>query len=162
MTTQKGREIVIKDHVILIDDEDFPMVSRMNWHIKKDKNTFYAYSNVKIGGKSTSISLHRFISGMVSSDIDHKNRNGLDNRKENLRYATRKQNSYNRVRKNSYGYRGVYKPKDSSNYSFQIQKDGKRVCKHGYITPEEAARAYDQESLKLHGEFGIRNFPEES
>lgn len=64
----------------------------------------------------------------------------------------------NRVRKNKHGYRGVFKPKDTPHYSFQIQLNGKKFTKHGYKTAEDAARAYDLKNKELHGEFGIRNF----
>lgn len=154
----KPREFKIKDQTVIVDEEDYPIVSRMKWHLKKDKNTFYAYANIKVGGKQTSLGLHRFISGMTASQVDHKNRNGLDNRKSNLRYSTNQQNCCNRVRKNAFGYRGVYQPKGTSTYSFQIQCKGIKHHGHGFITPEMAAMAYDEASLRLHGEFGVRNF----
>lgn len=158
MTDQvKAREFWIKDQKVLVDEEDYPVVSRLKWHLKKDKKTSYAYTNIKIGGVQTTLSLHRFITGMSSGQIDHVNRNGLDNRKSNLRYATNSQNSCNRIRKNSHGYRGVYR-RASGVYAFQIQKDGRKYHEGGFLTPEEAALAYDFKSEELHGEFGIRNF----
>lgn len=154
----KPRELEIDGHFILIDEEDYPIVSRFSWHIKPNRNTFYALTNVRIGGRQTQVSMHRLIMGLPSSEIDHKNRNGLDNRKSNLRACTKKQNSYNRVRSNKFGFRGVYKPKNSSRYAIQIQKDGKKYHKRGFAAAEEAARAYDLLNKELHGEFGIRNF----
>lgn len=142
----------------ICDAEDRQFLERFKWHIKKDKKTSYVYTNVKIGGKQTSLSMHRLICGLVASEIDHINRDGLDNRKENLRFCSSKQNQCNRVRQNSHGYRGVYLPKNSSNFAFQIQFDGKKYQKSGFATAEAAARAYDEKSKEVHGEFGIRNF----
>lgn len=145
-------------HQIYVDEEDRPFLERFNWQVKPDKNTYYLKTNVKIGGKTTTISMHRLICGLVSSDIDHINRDGLDNRKANLRFATKAENSRNRVRKNLVGYRGVYKPKDSPFFAVQIQINGKKHHERGFETAEEAARRYDELSKEHHGEFGIRNF----
>lgn len=150
-------ELLIGGHTVLIDHEDFAFLSRFNWSIKRDKNTFYAITNVVIGGKQTSVSMHRLISGLVSSEIDHKDRNGLNNRKINLRFATKAENQRNRMRQNSTGYRGVYKTAEGS-FSAQIQIDGVKIHKHGFKTAEEAAGEYDKLSVQYHGDFGIRNF----
>lgn len=158
MSKTEVREFLINGLAVIVDAEDYPVVSRFTWHIKKDKKTFYAYTNIKIGGKQCGLSLHRLLTGIKESQCDHINRNGLDNRKENLRYATNKENSCNRVRENKYGFRGVYKPKKSPNFSFHIQKGDIRIRKHGFKTAEDAAKEYDKLSKELHGEFGIRNF----
>lgn len=152
---QAPRVIKVKEHTILVGAEDYPFLSRFTWHIKKDKNTFYAYTTVYFKYQ-TRISVHRLITRLRNVQVDHINRNGLDNRKENLRYCTNAENSRNRVRKNKYGYRGVYK-KDNT-FAFQIRAGGKWYGKFGFKTAEEAARAYDVKSKELHGEFGIRNF----
>ena len=160
MTQDKPpREIKVKEHTILVDAEDYPFLSRFTWHIKKDKNTFYAYTTVYFKYQ-TRISMHRLITRLRNVQVDHINRNGLDNRKENLRYCTNAENSRNRVRKNKYGYRGVYKPngKNKKAFAYQIRVDGKWYGEYGFQTAEEAARAYDKKSKELHGEFGIRNF----
>lgn len=143
-------------YAVLVDDDDRAFLERFSWHLKPDKKTFYLYTNVKIGGRTTSISMHRLICGLVSSEIDHINRNGLDNRKSNLRFSTSKENQRNRVRFNSHGYRGVYK--SGNQYSVQIQVNGKKKRAYGFKTPEEAARKYDEMCKEFHGEFGIKNF----
>lgn len=154
----KPRELEIYGHKVLVDEDDAPMIQRYTWHIRSNKGTFYANTNCWIRGKSFGLSMHRLITGMRKGMIDHKNRNGLDNRKENLRFCSARENSYNRVRKNQLGYRGVYKPANSSNFAMQIQANGKRYHKRGFKTAEEAARYYDKLNRELHGEFGIRNF----
>jgi len=159
MTNSNGpRQLKVKEHIILIDEEDWSVVSNYKWHVVPDKNTFYARTNMKVGKHNHSIPMHRLLTGMRDVEIDHINRNGLDNRRCNLRYASAKQNQCNRVRKNSFGYRGVYKPKNSSNYAVQIQFDGKKRHERGFKTPEAAAKRYDVLSKEWHGEFGIRNF----
>ena len=149
-------EFYIGSDLIIIDAEMMPIISKFTWHIKPDKKTKYVCTSAKIGGRNTSISMHRLLTGLSNSQIDHINRNGLDNRLINLRFATNKENSYNRERKNSLGFRGVYKHKN--NFAFQIQKDGKRYGGYGFLSAEDAAKAYDLKNKELHGEFGIRNF----
>lgn len=148
----------IGEHTVFCDSEDYAFLIRFNWTIQPDKKNFYARTNVNIGGKQTTVSMHRLVCSLVNSEIDHKNRNGLDNRKENLRFCTSKQNQCNRHRKNKFGFRGVYKAANEKHYSYQIQIDGKKYHERGFKTAEEAAKAYDLKSKELHGEFGIRNF----
>jgi hypothetical protein len=157
-TDDKPIEFWIDDHKTLVDEVNINIIKKFTWHVRQDKQTFYAFSNMKIGNKNHHISMHRLLTGFSSSEIDHINGNGLDNRECNLRFATRKQNSYNRRRKNSLGFRGVYKPKRSPYYAVQIQIEGKRLSRYGFKTAEEAARAYDKLNKELHGEFGVRNF----
>ncbi len=155
---KKPMDFKIKEQTVIIDEEDYPVISRFTWHVKKDKNTFYAYTQVKFGGKPCGLPMHRLVTGMSNSQIDHINRNGIDNRKENLRYCTNQQNSYNRVHFNKHGFRGVYIPRGCKKFAYQIAAGKKRRYKYGYETAAEAARGYDEASKELHGEFGIRNF----
>lgn len=157
----KVKQFYIGSHLVTVDDNMIPILCKYTWYVSPSKTTFYAATNVKIGGRNHILTMHRLITGMSSSDIDHINRNGLDNRIKNLRFASKKQNSYNRERYNKYGYRGVFKRSGCNNYAFQIQKDNKKVSKGGFSTAEDAGRAYDLECLRLHGEFGIINFPED-
>lgn len=154
----KVREIWVKNQCILIDEEMWPIVNKFTWHIKPDKKTYYAFTNIRINGKNCGLSMHRLLTGISSSEIDHKNRNGLDNRIDNLRFASKSQNSCNRIRKNKYGFRGVYVRGGKKDFSVQIQFEDKKIHKHGFKTAIEAAKEYDKLSKELHGEFGIRNF----
>lgn len=47
---------------------------KFTWQVRQQKKTFYAQTNVKIGGNSHIVAMHRLITGLVSSEIDHKNR----------------------------------------------------------------------------------------
>lgn len=150
-------EMRIGEHIVSVDSEMVHFLQRFTWYIKTDKNTHYAMTSVKIGGKNHALSMHRLLTGMVTGQIDHINNNGLDNRKVNLRYATNQQNSCNRVRNNRHGFRGVTHDHNNG-WRCQISVNGKRYGKAGFKTAEEAARAYDELSKEHHGEFGIRNF----
>jgi hypothetical protein len=94
--------------------------------------------------------------------VDHRNSDGLDNRRENLRIATKTQNAFNsRKRKNATSqFHGVHFKKLSDKWVACIQYRKKRMWL-GYFENEiEAARAYDRAALKYRKEFARLNFPE--
>lgn len=146
-------------HTVIVDYEMVPFLALYTWHITENHGNFYARTNMVINGKQRPVMMHRLLKGMKLKIVDHANGNSLDNRLDNLRFCTNRQNSANSFRPNKTGYRGVYKPKNSSNYSFQITlKTGERYSKHGFKTAKEAAKAYDEKAREVHGEYGRYNF----
>jgi hypothetical protein len=96
--------------------------------------------------------------------VDHRNTNGLDNRRSNLRLATYSQNNCNKAkRKNtSSRYVGVCFNKQLKRWGAYIKPQGKKIFL-GYFDNEiDAAHAYDAAARKYHGEFARLNFPEEA
>lgn len=91
--------------------------------------------------------------------VDHKNGDTLDNRRENLRLATRQQNRTNTgiQQNNTSGYKGVYR--SGSLWSASITVNYRKVSLGSYLDPEDAAKAYDVAALKYFGEFAKTNFP---
>ena len=86
--------------------------------------------------------------------LDHINRNVLDNRKSNLRLCTPSENNANRMmRIGKEGFRGVRKQKGRNKWQASIQKNGKKIFIGSFSNKEEAAKAYNDYSLKLFGEF---------
>lgn len=144
------KELIIKEHKILVDDEDYEMVSRFKWHISKtNKNNFYAMRHVVVNGKATKVYLHREILGNPLFPIDHKDQNGLNCQKENLRISDRSENGQNRRPYGAIPYLGVSIHKTM--FRVQIYFKGKR---YGglYKTPEEAALVYNDYAKRLYGE----------
>jgi len=92
--------------------------------------------------------------------IDHINHNGLDNRKANLRLATRAQNSRNRrpVGRGSSKYKGVTYRKSDGVFIADIRAGRKRIYLGCFKSETEAAKAYDAGAKKYHGEFASLNF----
>lgn len=141
----------------IVDPEDWERVSVYKWHTFKWKGRDNYYA--RVANKYDKFFLHQFIlpppPGM---EIDHINRNGLDNRKANLRVATKSQNCMNRVRLNSTGFRGVRR-QSSGGYQAMIRVGGKSFALGTYRTAAVAAQAYDDAARKHHGEFAVLNFP---
>ena len=150
-----------KDKVAIVDDEDYERVNAFKWQfLAASKNgDGYACRDIWIAGgkgKHYSYKLHHFI---MNSDntcvIDHINRDKLDNRKLNLRFATDAQNNYNVGLKsnNKSGYNGVYYDPKSNKWIAQI------LHKYlgGYNTKEDAALEYNKKAKQLFGEFAYLN-----
>jgi HNH endonuclease len=148
--------------VALVDDVDYPAVSQFKWHAQRAPNTFYALRKLpKVGGKSRRISLHRFLLGGVRR-IDHRDGDGLNNRRENLRPATTSQNAWGRCRKRagaSSKYRGVCWETSLQRWRADIEIRGKKLNLGRFVYEVEAAKAYDTAARRYFGEFASPNFP---
>lgn len=95
---------------------------------------------------------------MPSDSIDHINNNKQDNRLENLRIASAKDNSRNRglYRNSTTGLKGVSKLKNG-NFMSSICVDGKSIYLGAFDTPEQAHSEYCKAAEKLHGNFARFN-----
>lgn len=144
---------------VLIDAEDAPHVMVRKWQVLKVKKFLYAYATVD--GKK--VFLHRFLMNAPRGvEVDHKNGDGLDCRRSNMRLATHQQNMANQrlsVRNKS-GYKGVcWFPRDSK-WVAQTSHLGKHLCLGYFSDAADAARAYDRKVRELHGPFARPNFPD--
>lgn len=155
--------LAVGSHTITIDATDLLVASRYRWILKKGKKTYYARTS-----GSTKHYIHRLILGFPADDVDHKDGNGLNNRRDNLRVAGHLQNCYNRRPKpNSLAkFKGVMirigsKAKNPCYARITKTIDGvKRIFHLGsFPTAEQAARAYDRKAIELFGEFAWINFP---
>jgi len=143
--------------VAIVDDDVFAELAQYRWCF--DGN--YAVRRKKFpDGKSRKVYLHREIMGSPEGkEIDHKNRNKMDNRRENLRVCTSSQNHFNLTKfpSNKSGYKGVHFSKQNQNWVAQISCEGKVKHLGSFQTAEEASRAYNTAALQLHGEFANTN-----
>ena len=144
----------------LIDDVDFPLVSAHKWRSYQHKNTTHAIRILVVDGKRTTISMHRVLLDAPSGmDVDHWDRNGLNNRRGNLRLCTRSQNMMNqRVKGGTSNFKGVHWNKQCRKWYARIQVNGKQIHIGSFADEIEAAQAYDVASRELSGEFARLNF----
>ena len=150
----------------ILDQEDYYRYGSFKWSFMGNRGKIYAVRGIRIGKeKITILPLHREIMKPPKRRIvDHKNGDSLDNRRANLRLATRAQNSYNcRKRKNTTSkYIGVSFDKPTKDWAVQIKHKGKHIWIGRFKSEVEAARAYDKVAKKYRGEFARLNFPEEN
>ena len=139
-----------------VSDEDFEYVSMFSWRLSNQRGYLYAI-NDKFG------SLHRIILGVSDPKVfvDHKDRNGLNCQRDNIRISTPQQNCCNsKVHKDSTtGYKGVYFVRKTSKYQAYITCKGNRYLLGSYITPYLAMLAYNKKAKELFGEFAGLNVP---
>jgi len=105
--------------------------------------------------------MHREIMNVSEQqEIDHINRNGFDNRQNNLRLCNRMQNMQNRHKKAlcTSSYKGVYYEKNTMKWRVQIIVNKKRYRLGRYKNELQAARIYDQKARELCGEYACTNF----
>ena len=95
--------------VALVDDNFFEMLNKYKWHAKPSRNTFYAETSIKNkDGKYIVTKMHRMIMGFpIGMDIDHVDRNGLNNQISNLQIVTERKNCCNRGIKKTSRFHGV-------------------------------------------------------
>lgn len=149
----------------LVDDADFDWLSQYKWSRKVYAPTrIYAIRQEgtwKYGTKRM-VRMHRQILGLPCGrypEVDHRNLNGLDNQRHNIRICTRPQNLANRriQPNNTSGYKGVFCRKEGVHRWYA--KVGEIYGGRMFRTAEEAARRYDEMALQYYGEFAKLNFP---
>ena len=152
----------IKGKIALVSDTDYALLNKYNWFAVSCKGRWYARTWVKLpeGGRKQ-VYMHRMLkSGGLK--VDHKDGDGLNNQRNNLRYATTAQNSWNcKMRShNTTDYRCVYLIDGGRYYLATFEHEGKDVYCGRYKTAEEAARAYDKKVVGYRGKFAKTNFPQ--
>jgi hypothetical protein len=147
----------------IVDTEDYDWLLQWNWYAMRSLGTksFYAIRNI-VGNWKTHIFLHEAVMGFeFDREIDHQNHDTLDNRKYNLRHCTQQQNIHNRrlQNNNTSGFKGVSWHSLTQMWKGCISLDSKWIHLGMFTTAEEAAHAYDEAAIRLHGEFAHLNFP---
>lgn len=149
------------DRFALVDAVDYDwLVQKGSWYFAKPSYAARGIS-IKFDGRwiSRHIYMHHEVLGLgPDARVDHKDGNGLNNRRSNLRPALQQQNMMNRpaLSNNRSGYKGVTAQRGK--WRAAIALDGKQAFLGYFPTPEAAAHAYDQAAVVMFGEFARFNF----
>jgi hypothetical protein len=139
-----------------VDVGDFIALAPFNWSLCA------GYAHRRWHEQNRIIFMHRQIVGELEGfDVDHENRNTTDNRRCNLRVATRTQNNANRIATRSSGFKGVVSAR-SGRFEARIKVKGEVIYLGTFDEIESAARAYDTRAAAEWGEFAKLNLPNES
>lgn len=150
--------------VVLYDECDHELISSKKWYVlidrKKPNRTPYVYTVLDYTTRKH-ITMHRLLMGIDQTNIqvDHKNHNGLDNRRDNLRLCTNSQNNRNQRLKSGRIYKGVHKT-TRGKYTAIISANNKNHHICGFDNEIDAAQCYDLMAVYHSGEFAFLNFPE--
>jgi hypothetical protein len=144
--------------IMTVDDSDLDLIAPYRWYLFRAIYTDYVVGGLP--GSRDRVFVHRVILSVPSgTEVDHRNGNGLDNQRSNLRICTEFQNNHNqrpRVGCTS-RFKGVYWDRHHAKWQARIMSYGARHHL-GYFDDEtEAAMAYDQAAQTLHGEFAFLN-----
>ena len=149
VTLTQGREAVV-------DDEDYEFLAQWRWRFEPRRESGYA---CRTEGRTT-IYMHQLVAERYGLDvcereIDHKDGNGLNNQRTNLRAATRSQNNANQwlSRRNRSGYKGVYWSRAARKWAAQLGRKYLGL----FESPADAAIAYNRAARVRFGEFAHLN-----
>lgn len=156
--------IKFKGHDLIIDDEDYELFVNRGWYINNGKRNSTPYLQ---GGRPKHELFHRIIMKLEAGDkrqIDHKNGNGLDNRKDNLRIADNGKNQSNCKKYKTYKglptsskYKGVVYRKQGNKYEVRVRVNKKLIRIGLYKLESDAAKAYNNAAMEYFGEFACLN-----
>ncbi|CAJ2903309.1 pathogenesis-related transcriptional factor and ERF protein [Burkholderia pseudomallei] len=143
--------------VAWIDESDLERVSCRKWRAAKITSStgqVYFYAEAKIDGKV--VYLHRFILDAKRGElVDHRDRDPLNCRRNNIRRCTHSQNMMNRpvLPQNKLGVKGVHFDQRRGRYYVEIYANGSRIRLGSYGTLDAAKQAYAEGAKRYHGEF---------
>jgi len=153
------REIQLtRGKVAIVDDEDYDELSKFSWFCSS--NGYVGRNNSTVGGKPVpkqTLMHMQIIGNLEGFQIDHINRNKLDNRRCNLRHVTHQQNMQNIAGHGASQYKGVRWRKHCKKWQARSHYGGREHHIGYYDTEKEAAIAYNAVAAKQQGEYACLN-----
>jgi hypothetical protein len=148
-----------------LDSADYYRLRDYRWYLTGMNGKFYVVRAEKVGNNRTKIkSMQReIIRPPKGKVVDHRNCDAQDNRRANLRSATRSENMMNRRKtssKTSSKYIGVFRDKNRKKWTTRLRCKGKVVFCRQFDKEIEAAKARDEAVKKYRIDFARLNFPE--
>ena len=147
--------------VAIVDVEDFEYLSQWKWFALTNKGSYYAALKCNASSPAHTHCEHRLLLIIPKNkECDHKDGDGLNNRRSNLRISTHQQNlcnQRNQRKPNSSPYKGVSWRKDIGKWAAYFNKNGRRTHLGVFIDEWEAALAYNAVAIEYYGDFAYPN-----
>lgn len=156
-------------YVAIVDDEDYETLMQYKWSacfnramMERTGEAVTIYAHGRKGGQM--VSMHRLLLNALPGQwVDHKDRDGLNNTRSNIRICTPAMNAFNNPKRKSGSYtsqyKGVCRVKGNRKWKASIYVNGKAVSLGCFEDESDAGRAYDTAALAHAGEFAVLNFP---
>jgi hypothetical protein len=152
--------LLLPDKLCLVDADIYPELIGYNWYYGCGG---YAVCSRQVSGKKKTIYMHRQIMNAKKGiEVDHINRDKLDNRTDNLRLCRRKGNARNLPKRLKDGkamslYKGVTWRKDRQKWCARIVVDYKTISLGVFMKEIDAALAYNEAAKKYFGKYANLN-----
>lgn len=147
--------------IALVDDDLYGHLSRWKWCAVKQHRVWYAIRAITVAPrKRVFLGMHRIVMGASRSQrVDHRDGNGLNNQRENLRFADCSNNAANLriIATNTSGFKGVSYSSANRKWEAQVKVHKRSVHLGRFEAIEDAARAYDLAAIEHFGEFALTN-----
>ena len=152
--------------VALVDDSDYDYLNQWKWFAYQDHNSWYARRTENNNGKSITILMHSLLLNTPKGMLpDHKDGNGLNNQRHNLRVCTYSENQHNKrmtPRNKTSKFKGVHWVNRDKRWRAQIHPPNhlNDIYLGQFVSEIQAAKVYDDAAKKYFGEFACTNFKE--
>lgn len=145
----------------LVDNDDFEELNKYRWYVSRGfRENYYAVRTYNLHSIKYSECMHRkILKAKAKEFVDHKDGNGLNNQRANIRICTKSENAMNvgLNSKNKTGFKGVVWDKDRGQWRTTIRVGGKYKFLGRFYDKKEAAVAYNRAAIKYFGEFANIN-----
>lgn len=150
--------------VALVDDEDYRRISCRNWYAVRNEYGYYAAGTTPmVKGMRKGLLMHRIVMCAKKGQmVDHRDGDGLNNQRYNLRFCTNSQNQQNQKISTHPSklskYKGVTWHRGGHKWQAVIRgKDKKDYYLGSFVDEDDAAKAYNEKARELFNEFARLN-----
>jgi hypothetical protein len=153
--------LLTKGYTTVVDDKDFAWLNQWKWSVQEASNgRAYALRTIRnhVTKKRSRVYMHRLILQLsvgCTREVDHKDRNGLNNRRDNLRRATTSQNQANSClpSHNTSGFKGVSWNARQQRWKAEMRYRGRQYFLGYFLTARAAKKVRDCASKRMFGAF---------